>query len=47
VHLSSVEATQGFADHYLADRRGERLRVLDVASVKVNGTYRARPLGWS
>ena len=40
MHLSSMEAMQGFVDHHLADRTGEPLRVLDVGSMNVNGTYR-------
>jgi hypothetical protein len=40
MHLSSMEAMQGFVDYYLDARKGERLRVLDVGSMDVNGTYR-------
>ncbi len=40
MHLSSMEAMERFVDQYLADRMGARLRVLDVGSMNVNGTYR-------
>jgi hypothetical protein len=49
VHQSSMEAMAGFVDQYLADRRGTPLRVLDVGSMNVNGTYRTlfEQPGWS
>jgi len=35
-----MESMQRFVDQYLNDRKGQRLRVLDVGSMNVNGTYR-------
>ena len=49
MHQSSMEAMQGFVDQYLAERRGQRLRVLDVGSMNVNGSYRtlSEQPGWT
>lgn len=35
-----MQAMRRFVDEHLADRRGRRLRVLDVGSMDVNGSYR-------
>ena len=35
-----MEAMQWFVNEHLADRRGRRLRVLDVGSIDINGSYR-------
>jgi hypothetical protein len=40
MHQSSMEAMDRFVDQFLAARKGEHLRVLDVGSMNVNGTYR-------
>jgi hypothetical protein len=40
MHLSSMETMQKFVDEYLAPRQGKRLRILDVGSMDVNGSYR-------
>lgn len=40
MHQSSMEAMTRFVAEDLADRRGSALRVLDVGSMDVNGSYR-------
>ena len=35
-----METMRKFVDEHLADRRGRRLRVLDVGSMDLNGSYR-------
>lgn len=48
MHESSFRRMQAFRDTYLASRQAERLRVVDIGSQDVNGSYRplfAQP-GW-
>jgi SAM-dependent methyltransferase len=40
VHASSLGRMQVFVDEHLTARRGQPLRVLDIGSSDVNGTYR-------
>ena len=40
MHQSSMAAMAAFVDEHLKSRRGESLRVLDVGSMDVNGSYR-------
>src|SRR5579875_2336057 len=40
MHQSSLEAMARFVAEDLADRRGRAMRVLDVGSMDVNGSYR-------
>jgi SAM-dependent methyltransferase len=40
LHESSLGRMQAFVDQYLAARRGQPLRILDIGSCDVNGTYR-------
>lgn len=40
MHASSMRAMARFVDDHLADRRGDPMRVLDVGSMDVNGSYR-------
>ena len=48
MHKSSMEHVQRLAGRYLASREGEPLRIIDIGSYDVNGSY--RPLfdrsGW-
>ncbi len=49
MHQSSLDKMQAFCDAHLADRAGAPLRILDIGSQDVNGSYRpmfARP-GWT
>ena len=40
MHLSSLINMQKFRDRFLAGREGEALRILDIGSTDVNGSYR-------
>ncbi len=40
MHESSLGRMQAFVDQYLTARRGQPLRILDIGSSDVNGTYR-------
>jgi SAM-dependent methyltransferase len=41
MHESSFRRMQAFRDAYLASRHTERLRILDIGSQDVNGSYRS------
>ncbi len=40
MHLSSLDKMRGFRERYLEDRRGEALRILDIGSQNIYGSYR-------
>jgi hypothetical protein len=49
MHQSSMEAMERFVEQHLAERKWQRLRVLDVGSMNVNGSYRTlfEQPGWT
>ena len=40
MHQSSLEKMRGFKEKYLDSRKGESLRILDLGSQDINGSYR-------